>query len=93
VAIYYRNYTSVSGLMIPFVLETVVEKTKTAVNRQIKIEKVTLNPQLEASVFAKPDISGMSLPPDSRRSALAKLSAAGTAKTETSNEKSNEKNR
>lgn len=93
VAIYYRNYTSVSGLMMPFVFETVVEKTKTAVNRQIRIEKVALNPQLEASVFAKPDISGMSLPPDSRRSALAKLSAAGTAKSGTGDEKTNEKNR
>lgn len=74
VEIFYRNYTSVGGLMIPFVLETVVEKVTTS--RKINIEKVALNPQLEASAFAKPDVSGMSIPPDPRRSALAKRAAS-----------------
>jgi len=72
VAIYYRNYTSVSGLMIPFVLDTVVEKTKTPASRQIVIEKVALNPPLEASVFAKPSTSGMSLPLNPRKGEIVR---------------------
>jgi hypothetical protein len=59
VEIYYRNYGSVSGLMIPFVLETVVEKVQPS--RKITIETVVLNPRLEDNAFAKPDLPGMNL--------------------------------
>jgi outer membrane lipoprotein-sorting protein len=57
VVTYYRNYTPVSGLMIPFILETAVEKVPTT--RKIAIEKVVLNPKLEDSAFAKPDYPGI----------------------------------
>jgi len=55
VEVYYRNYKPVSGLMIPFVVETVVENVKPS--RKINIEKIALNPTLEDSAFAKPEIS------------------------------------
>lgn len=51
---YYRDYKSVSGLMIPFALETVVEKVQPT--RKIIIDKVDLNPKLENNAFAKPSI-------------------------------------
>jgi len=53
---YFRNYQLISGLKIPFVLETAVEKVKPS--RKITIETVTLNPPLEQSAFARPDIPG-----------------------------------
>ncbi len=59
VEIYYRNYGSISGLMIPFVLETVVEKVQPS--RKITVETVVLNPKLEDNAFAKPDLPGMNL--------------------------------
>jgi len=57
VEIYYRNYTLVNGLRIPFVLETAVEKVKAT--RKITIETVALNPKLEGDAFAKPELSGI----------------------------------
>ncbi len=57
VYINYRDYRSVGGLMMPFVLETVVENVVPA--RNIRIETVNLNPNLENSIFAKPDYSGI----------------------------------
>jgi outer membrane lipoprotein-sorting protein len=57
VEIYYRDYRSIGGLMIPFVLETVVENV--VPSRKINIEKVVFNPKLEDNTFAKPDISGI----------------------------------
>jgi len=57
VEVYYRNYKPVGGLMIPFVVETVVENIKPS--RKINIEKVTLNPGFEDSAFARPDIPGI----------------------------------
>jgi hypothetical protein len=59
VDIYYRNYGSISGLMIPFVLETVVDKVQPS--RNLTIETVVLNPKLEDNAFAKPDLPGMNL--------------------------------
>jgi hypothetical protein len=52
VAVYSRDYRPVSGLMIPHVLETAVEGVKDT--EKIHIEKVTLNPPLDGSRFAKP---------------------------------------
>jgi outer membrane lipoprotein-sorting protein len=57
VEIYYRDYRSVGGLVIPFVRETVVENASPS--RKINIEKVVLNPRLEDNTFAKPDTSGI----------------------------------
>lgn len=65
VEIYYRDYRPVSGLQIPFVLETKVlpvsKPASRAVNtpvpvERILIEKVVLNPELEESLFSKPQV-------------------------------------
>lgn len=60
VEIYYRNYSSIGGLMIPFVLDTVVENVTPS--HKISIETVVLNPKLEDSAFAKQEIPGISVP-------------------------------
>jgi outer membrane lipoprotein-sorting protein len=52
VAIYFRDYRSVNGLMIPHLLETVVEGVKQ--KEKIQIETVALNPKLEDSLFERP---------------------------------------
>jgi hypothetical protein len=63
VEVYYRDYRPVNGLQIPFVLETKVlpvAKTATGLRdtpvppEKIVIEKVTVNPKLDDSQFAKP---------------------------------------
>ncbi len=54
---YYRNYATVGGVKIPFVLETVVEKVQPS--RKINVEKVDLNPKLAEDAFAKPNLPGM----------------------------------
>ena len=66
VEVYYRDYRSVSGLEIPFVLETkVLASAATAPNRvsetpvpaeKIIVEKVVVNPRFDASLFLKPEI-------------------------------------
>jgi outer membrane lipoprotein-sorting protein len=62
VEVYYRDYRPVNGLQIPFVLETrVLPVNKTATGwrdtpvppEKIIIDKVTLNPKLDDSVFSK----------------------------------------
>jgi hypothetical protein len=57
VEIYYRDYRSVGSLMIPFVMETAVEKVPST--RKIILESVKLNPKLEENTFAKPEIAGV----------------------------------
>jgi hypothetical protein len=65
VEVYYRDYRQVNGLQIAFALETrvlPVNKTATALREtlvppeKIIIDKVTLNPKLDDSVFSKPEI-------------------------------------
>ena len=65
VEVYYRDYRNVNGLEIPFVLETrVLPVTKTVVGvrdtpvppEKTLIEKVSINPQFDAGLFAKPAI-------------------------------------
>jgi hypothetical protein len=65
VEVYYRDYRAVSGLLIPFVLETrVLPVTKTALGlkdtpvpaEKIIIDKVTVNLKLDDSLFLKPDL-------------------------------------
>jgi hypothetical protein len=65
VEIYYRNYRSVNGLQIPFVLETKVVVPATNANQiteapspieKITIEHVVVNPKLDASLFSTLDI-------------------------------------
>jgi outer membrane lipoprotein-sorting protein len=52
VATYFRDYRSVDGLKVPYVLETVVQGVPQ--KEKIEIEKVAVNPKLEDSLFAKP---------------------------------------
>jgi len=65
VEVYYRDYRNVNGLEIPFVLETrVLPVTKTATRlrdtpvppERTLIEKVVINPTLDAGLFSKPAI-------------------------------------
>ena len=58
---YYRNYTSVDGLMIPLVLETSVANVQPT--RKIVIERVLLNPRVEDNSFAKPELPSIKLQP------------------------------
>lgn len=52
VAVYYRDYKTVSGLQVPTVLETVVDGVRET--RKMAIKTVTVNPVLADSLFAKP---------------------------------------
>jgi hypothetical protein len=65
VEVYYRDYRAVNGLQIPFILETkvlpVVDPASHAPvysvpAERIVIEKVEVNPKLDASLFEKPQI-------------------------------------
>ena len=67
VEIYYDDYHAVAGLQIPFVLQTRVLSAATPASRvketpvpveRILVEKVLINPPLEASLFTKPEIHG-----------------------------------
>lgn len=52
VFVYQRDFRSVQGLKMPFVLETVVEGYPD--KHKVAVEKVALNPRLSAATFAKP---------------------------------------
>jgi hypothetical protein len=65
VEVYYRDYRAVSGLQIPFGLETrVLPVARNALGvrdtpvppEKISVEKVVVNPKLEESAFAKPQL-------------------------------------
>jgi outer membrane lipoprotein-sorting protein len=65
VEVYYRDYRLVSGVQIPFVLETKVlpiAQTTARVKEspipveKISIDKVVVNPKIEASLFSRPDV-------------------------------------
>ena len=49
--IFYRDYRTVSGLMMPYVVETKVQEVKQT--EKIEIESVAVNPRVEDSRFAK----------------------------------------
>jgi hypothetical protein len=53
VSVYLRDYKSVNGLMVPYVVETAVEGNKAT--HKMFIESVVVNPQLEDALFAKPE--------------------------------------
>ena len=66
VEVYYRDYRQVSGLQIPFVLETKVLPVLTKEHgfrdvpvpaEKITLEKVVVNPKLDASLFSRPDVT------------------------------------
>jgi outer membrane lipoprotein-sorting protein len=50
-AVYYRDYRSVNGLTMPYLLETSVEGVQQT--EKIEIEKISINPELDDSHFAK----------------------------------------
>lgn len=52
---YFRDYKPVDGLMIPRLIESRKEGAKDV--EKIIIDKVTLNPKLEDSLFAKPTLA------------------------------------
>jgi len=71
VEIYYRDYRAVNGLQIPFVLETKVLPISNPAAKgrenpipveKIVIEKVAVNPKLDASLFGKPAAALTSAP-------------------------------
>lgn len=51
VEIYFRDYRTVSGLMVPYLLETKVEGVTQT--EKIQVEKVAVNPRVEDARFAK----------------------------------------
>jgi hypothetical protein len=53
VSVYYRNYQNFNGLIIPLVIESGGAASK--LTDKMIIEKVALNPTLEASQFTKPN--------------------------------------
>jgi len=72
VEVYYRDYRQVNGLQIPFVLETkVLSVSKAALiprawngpvpAEKIVIDKVEVNPNLEESLFVKPQVQTASI--------------------------------
>jgi len=65
VEVYYRDYRAVNGLQMPFVLETHVVPLATgaAASREphypaekIAIDKIVVNPKLDATAFTKPQV-------------------------------------
>ena len=69
VEVYFRDYRPVSGLQIPFVLETkVLPVAQTALGfkdppvpaEKTIIDKVVVNPKLDASLFSKPEVAVVS---------------------------------
>ncbi len=65
VEVYYRDYRAVNGLQIPFVLETHVLPAESGAAgarephypaEKIAVEKVVVNPKLDAAQFTKPQV-------------------------------------
>jgi outer membrane lipoprotein-sorting protein len=54
VSIYLRDYKSVNGLKVPYVIETAVEGNKDT--HKMLIESVAVNPKLDDALFAKPNV-------------------------------------
>ena len=54
VSIYLRDYRSVNGLKVPYVIETAVEGNKDT--HKMLIESVAVNAKLDDALFAKPNV-------------------------------------
>ncbi|HXJ87294.1 MAG TPA: outer membrane lipoprotein-sorting protein [Candidatus Binatia bacterium] len=52
VAVFLRDYRSVNGLMMPYLMETTVDGVKDS--EKIKFEEIVSNPKLDATQFAMP---------------------------------------
>jgi hypothetical protein len=75
VEVWFRDYRTVSGLQVPFLLETkVLPVTKTAAGfrdppvpvEKTLIEKVVVNPKLDDSLFTKPDLGAAPAAPPAK---------------------------
>jgi hypothetical protein len=76
VEIYYRDYRPVSGLQVPFILETKVLPVAQTVAgmrqpnvpvERIVVQKVEVNPKLDESLFTKPQIAAAANQPAPRK--------------------------
>lgn len=70
VEIYFKDYRSVGGLQMPFLLQTKVlpsndppgkVKPQSIPIEEIRIEKISVNPKLDAALFVKPHLETASL--------------------------------
>jgi hypothetical protein len=61
VYVYQRDFRSVSGVMIPYTLETAVEGYRDA--HKTVLESVVINPKLDDAQFTKPAVSASTVPP------------------------------
>lgn len=68
VAVYYRNYRSVEGVQVPFLIESGVEPGKAT--EKLVIERIALNAPLEDRLFARPVV------PHPRRGAMIDIPAS-----------------
>ena len=68
VEVYYRDFRPVSGLQVPFLMETKVlpmaqagkGREPSISTEKIIIEKVVVNPKLDETLFSKPQVAGTS---------------------------------
>lgn len=61
VYVYQRDFKSVSGVLIPYTLETAVEGYRDT--HKMVLESVVINPKLEDSLFTKPQGAAAAVPP------------------------------
>jgi len=61
VYVYQRDFKSVSGVMIPYTLETAVEGYRDT--HKTVLESVVINPKLDDALFTKPQVAASVVPP------------------------------
>ena len=61
VYVYQRDFRSVSGVMIPYTLETAVEGYRDT--HKTVLESVVINPKLDDTLFTKPQVAASAVPP------------------------------
>jgi len=61
VYVYQRDFKSVSGVMIPYTLETAVEGYRDT--HKTVLESVVINPKLDDTLFTKPQVAASAVPP------------------------------
>jgi outer membrane lipoprotein-sorting protein len=61
VYVYQRDFRSVSGVMVPYTLETTVEGYRDT--HKMVLESVVINPKLDDSLFTKPAVAASAAPP------------------------------
>lgn len=56
VSVFYRDFRTIDGLQIPFMIESGMEPAKST--EKLVIDKVSLNPPLDDRMFARPSVTG-----------------------------------